>query len=153
MLSTVGSVIFIVVHWFAMTTWIIRDSHGTTEFCRNREKPPHANLSLIERFNSTCFSFLFGFIYNFAYVNFDDNSTYMRHFFYYTVCIIENMIVCTIWILTPSVRTICFCFNSMCYLCALPVFCLLPYVFGVAIMITYYLFFHPSKRQKVLNEP
>ncbi|XP_043463399.1 XK-related protein 4 [Leptopilina heterotoma] len=153
MLSTVCTIIFIVVHWFSMTMWIIKDSHGTTEFCRNREKPPHANLSLIERFNSTCFSFLFGFVYNFAYVNFDESSTYMRHFIYYTVCIIENMIVCVLFILTPSQRTICFCLNGICYNCVLPILCLLPYVIGVAIMITYYLFFHPSRRQKVLREP
>lgn len=153
MLSIVGSVIFIVVHWFVMAAWIIRDSHGTMEFCRNREKPPHMNLSVMERFNATCFAFLFGFIYNFAYVNFDDNSTYMRYFIYYTVCIVENMIVCVIWILTPSVRTICFCYNDMCYVCALPMLCLLPFVFGIACMIIYYLFFHPSRRQKVLTEP
>ena len=152
MLSVMGTAFFFLIHWTLMTIWIMTESHGTTEFCRNRKQVPHAPLSLKERFFSTSFACILGVVYSFVYVNPDDNSTYTRHFIYYGLCIVENLIISILWILTPSVVTSCFCYNSYCYLHVLPVFCLLPYVFGVAIMIVYYLYFHPSKRQKILNE-
>lgn len=154
MLSVVGSGFFFVLHWMLMTSWIITENHGTTEFCRNQKRAPHAPLTLKERFYSTSFACVLGMIYTFVYVNTDDNSTYFRYFFYYSLCIIENAIVVVLFIFTPSVRAICYCYlgSGSCYLCVLPLFCLLPYVLGVATMIVYYLYFHPSKRQKTVNE-
>lgn len=152
-ISSLGSALFFLIHWMLMTAWITTESHGSTEFCRNRKHTPHAPLSLKERFFSTCFGSILGVVYTFVYVNPDDNNTFMRHSLYYSFCILENLTVSILWIFTPSVRSVVYCFCESCFIYILPVLCLIPYVLGVAIMIVYYLFFHPSKREKASYEP
>ena len=154
MLSVFGGLLFFLIHWIFMTTWIITGSHGTTEFCRNRKSAPHASLTLKERFFSTSFACILGIVYTFVYVNMDDNSTYIRYFTYYSILVFENIIISILWISTPQVQAGCYSVfgTNFCYLWVIPVFCLVPCVIGVATMIDYYLCFHPSKQQKSVNE-
>lgn len=135
-----------VCHWICMTTWIIIDSQGILEFCRNYNYAPHCPPKLKERIYSVLFSVVIGVVHVFIYLNAVDGSTLFKHVFFYIVCFLENITACAFWIHTSSDEV-----KAAWYFNVLIVLCIVPFLLGITSMIVYYTVFHPSKHQSSVH--
>ncbi|XP_012274294.1 XK-related protein 4 [Orussus abietinus] len=133
----------LLLHWFLMLIWIGADSHGIHEFCRNKNRAPHIRRNIIERISSFMFVSVLSVIYIFIYLNPTDGRTFRKYFFYYTLCLLENIFACLYWMLTPSTDI-----RFLWYFQFLPLTCISFFLLGIVIMILYYVYFHPSLKQK-----
>lgn len=133
-----------ILHWIVMTTWLVAKPYGVTEFCRNRSHAPHIPLSFRERAGSTLFALVLGIIYIFTYLNPTEGRTFLRHLFYYVLCLLENVAASMLWAFASSTLV-----KARWYFKLLVALCTVPFLFGIAAMILYYMFFHPSTKHKV----
>lgn len=133
------------IHWTVMTTWLVKEPHGVTEFCRDGEHSAQAPLTIRERIRSILFAAVLGTVYIFTYLNPSEGSTFVRHLFYYALCLIENGTVAALWatFLNQSIKTYW-------YYELLIVLCIVPFCIGILAMILYYMFFHPTTKRKNL---
>lgn len=130
-----------------MTAWIIIDSHGMLEFCRNYNHAPHYTPKIKERINSILFSLVIGVVHIFIYLNAVDGSTFLKHVFFYIVCFLENITATVFWIYTSSNEV-----KNSWYFNVLIILCIIPFLLGITAMIVYYSAFHPSlKHQNSVN--
>ncbi|XP_015598586.1 XK-related protein 6 [Cephus cinctus] len=131
------------LHWIAMTSWLVAEPYGVTEFCRNRSHAPHTPLTIRARVGSLLFACVLGIVYLFTYLNPTEGRTFLRHLFYYIVCLFENVLASMLWafVSTDEARAHWF-FRTFVALC------IVPFLFGIAAMISYYKWFHPSTKRK-----
>ncbi|XP_076628451.1 XK-related protein 6 [Colletes latitarsis] len=130
-------------HWISMTTWIIIDSHGILEFCKDYNHAPHCPPKVKERVYSILFSLVIGVVHVFIYLNAVDGSTFLKHVTFYIICFIENIIASVFWIYTSSSEV-----KNAWYFNVLIILCIIPFLLGVTAMIVYYSVFHPSLKHK-----
>lgn len=130
-------------HWIGMTTWIVIDSHGILEFCRNYNHAPHCPPKIKERVYSVLFSVVIGVVHIFIYLNAVDGSTFLKHVFFYIVCFLENITASVVWICTSSNEV-----KNAWYFNVLIILCIIPFLLGITAMIVYYTVFHPSLKQQ-----
>ncbi|XP_029032765.1 XK-related protein 6-like [Osmia bicornis bicornis] len=136
-----------ICHWIGMTAWIIIDSHGMLEFCRNHNHAPHYTPKIKERINSILFSLVIGIVHIFIYLNAVDGSTFLKHVFFYIVCFLENITATVFWICTSSNEV-----KNSWYFNVLTILCIIPFLLGITAMTVYYSAFHPSlKHQNSVN--
>lgn len=134
-----------IVHWIIMTIWILFRPSGVEQFCRDLRKPPHASLTCIEKIKSWLFASVIGVISIFTYLKPSEGPTYWRHAFYYTICGIENIFACFIWIY----------FNvdvTKWYYELIIILSTVPFILGMSFMIIYYQFFHPAAKKNIVNQ-
>lgn len=143
----IPTIICCIIHWISMTIWILIDSHGILEFCRNYNRPPHMQLTFRERSYSILFAIVIGIIHIFIYFNAIDSNTFWKHTCFYLVCFLENITSNLLWRYTsPSEVKNAWYFNVFFALC------ILFFLLGITSMIVYYTIFHPSKKQNISNE-
>ncbi|KAK1126447.1 hypothetical protein K0M31_005082 [Melipona bicolor] len=136
-----------IFHWICMTIWIIIDSRGILEFCKDSNQAPHCSPKIKERVYSILFSIVIGVIHVFIYLKTVDGNTFLKHVFFYVICFIENLIAIAIWIYTSSNEV-----KNSWYFNVLIVLCIVPFLLGITAMIVYYGIFHPSlKHQNCVN--
>ncbi|KZC09005.1 XK-related protein 6 [Dufourea novaeangliae] len=128
-----------VIHWIGMTGWIIVDSRGILEFCRDYNHAPHCPPKFKERIYSVLFSIVIGVVHVFIYLNAVDGSTLFKHVSFYTICFLENITATIFWIHASSDEV-----KHAWYFNVLVVFCILPFLIGITAMVVYYCVFHPS---------
>ncbi|XP_011302176.1 XK-related protein 6 [Fopius arisanus] len=138
--------IAMVIHWLLMTIWIISDSSGIDEFCRDRRKPPHAITSTTENLKSYLLAGVFGIVHIFTYFNLSEGPTYWKHIIYYSLCSGENLIATFSWIYFRDSNQIKLWYNEF-----VPVICIVPFAIGIVIMVIYYKWYHP-RRKNAINE-
>lgn len=111
-------------HWLLMSAWLVQQQ---TTVCGSRCE-------------DILFSMVLGLVYIFTYITAKDGQTRYNYFLYYLICFIENtgmvIVWCIsanseIWFFYPAVITQMVCF-----------------FFGVAFMVLYYRYFHPTRRTK-----
>ncbi|XP_076239541.1 XK-related protein 6 [Calliopsis andreniformis] len=132
-----------ICHWIGMTAWIILDSHGILEFCRNYNHAPHCPPTVKERVYSVLFSVVIGIVHVFIYLNAVDGSTFLKHVFFYIVCFLENITATVVWIYTSSNEV-----KNAWYFNILIILCIIPFLLGITAMIVYYTVFHPSLKHQ-----
>ncbi|CAL7934399.1 unnamed protein product [Xylocopa violacea] len=132
-----------IFHWISMTTWIIIDSHGVLEFCRDPNHAPHYSPKIKERIYSMLFSVVIGVVQVFIYFNAVDGSTFLKHVFFYIICFLENIIATVFWIYASSNEV-----KNSWYFNILIVLCIVPFLLGITAMIVYYSVFHPSLKNQ-----
>ena len=135
--------IYCSLHWLAMTIWILAEPSGVMEFCRDRRRAPHTPLTLRERIGSVMFASVFGVVYIFIYLNPSHGPTFFRHLLYYILCLVENLIACTLWAFVATTEV-----TARWYFELLISLCIIPFVIGSISMILYYKYFHPSAKTK-----
>ncbi|XP_032690578.1 XK-related protein 6-like isoform X2 [Odontomachus brunneus] len=135
------TVICCILHWISMSIWIVIDSHGISEFCKDYSRPPHVKPKFTERIYSTLFATVIGIVYIFVYFNTVDSNTFWKHIFFYTLCFFENIACNAVWGYTslPEIK-------SIWYFKVCLISCALSFFLGIAAMIIYYTMFHPSKK-------
>ncbi|XP_054152903.1 XK-related protein 4-like [Oppia nitens] len=115
------------IHWFLMFLWIVS---MRTSFCKNR----------IEELG---YNAILAFIFIFCYFNPVDTPTRRRYILYYLFMFCENIIILTLWYFN--------CPESEIYKpLGFPAF-LISFTLGIAFMVVYYLWFHPSKIMNCRN--
>ncbi|XP_050574548.1 XK-related protein 6-like [Bombus affinis] len=132
-----------IFHWICMTIWIIIDSRGILEFCRNSNHAPHCSPKIKERIYSVLFSIVIGVIHVFIYLNTVDGSTFLKHVFFYIICFVENITATAFWIYASSDEV-----KNSWYFNVLIVLCIVPFLLGITAMTVYYGVFHPSLKQQ-----
>ncbi|CAD1468696.1 unnamed protein product, partial [Heterotrigona itama] len=132
-----------IFHWICMTIWIIIDSHGILEFCKDSNQAPHCSPKIKERVYSILFSIVIGVIHVFIYLKTVDGNTFLKHVFFYVICFIENLIAIAIWLYTSSDEV-----KNSWYFNVLIVLCIVPFLLGITAMIVYYGIFHPSLKHQ-----
>ncbi|XP_026295978.1 XK-related protein 6 [Apis mellifera] len=137
------TIIGCIFHWISMTIWIIVDSHGILEFCKDSNHAPHCSPKIKERIYSILFSMVVGVIHVFIYLNTIDGSTLLKHVFFYIICFLENIIATVIWIYVSSNEV-----KNSWYFNILIIFCIVPFLLGITAMIIYYGVFHPSLKHQ-----
>ncbi|XP_078037658.1 XK-related protein 6 isoform X2 [Augochlora pura] len=138
-----------ILHWIGMSCWIIIDSRGILEFCRNHNRAPHCPPKLKERIYSVILSFIIGVVHVFIYLHAVDGSTFFKHVFFYMICFFENTTATVFWIYVSSNEV-----KQAWYFNVLIIFCIVPFLVGITAMIVYYCVFHPSiKRSNPINTP
>lgn len=144
----IPTIICCIVHWIIMIIWIVIESHGVSEFCRDYSRPPHIKPKLKEHIYSTLFAIVIGLVHIFIYLNTIDSNTFWKHVFFYVFCFLENVAYNVVWwyISLPEVRNTWY-FNACLTSCALSFF------LGISAMIIYYTMFHPSKKQYASKVP
>nr|XP_033327032.1 XK-related protein 6-like [Megalopta genalis] len=136
-----------ILHWIGMSCWIIIDSHGILEFCRNHNRAPHCPPKLKERIYSVLLSLIIGVVHVFIYLHAVDGSTFFKHVFFYMICFFENTTATVLWIYISSSEV-----KQAWYFNVLIIFCIIPFLVGITAMIVYYCVFHPSiKRSNPVN--
>lgn len=135
-------IISCVIHWIIMTIWIVTDTRGILEFCRDYSRVPHIRPQFKEYIYSILFATVIGTIHIFIYFNTVDSNTFWKHIFFYTLCFLENLTCNLVWGYTspPEVRNTWY-FNVCLISCGISFF------LGIISMIIYYTRFHPFKRQ------
>lgn len=137
-----------IVHWISMTVWIIIDSRGILEFCRDFNHSPHCSPKIKERIYSVLFSSIIGVVYVFIFLNTVDGSTFLKHVLFYVICFLENITATALWIYASSNEV-----KTSWYFNGLIVLCIVPFLLGVTALIVYYSVFHPSiKHQNRVNK-
>ncbi|EFN81697.1 XK-related protein 4 [Harpegnathos saltator] len=136
------TIICCVIHWIIMTIWIIIDSHGILEFCRDYSRPPHIKPKFKEHIYSILFAMIIGIVHIFIYFNTIDSNTLWKHIFFYMFCFLENISCNIVWSYTSSPEI-----RSVWYFYIYFIFCVLSFFLGIVAMIIYYTMFHPSKKQ------
>lgn len=134
-----------VIHWMMMTTWLVAEPHGVADFCRDGKNAPFTPLTVMERIRSALFAAVLGTVYVFTYLNPSEGRTFVRHLFYYTLCLVENAIAAILWARHGPGNKMTkkwWNYDLLITLCTVP-FCL-----GILAMILYYMFFHPSTKHK-----
>ena len=137
--SEVGVITACLLHWIGMSTWIIFKSRGVIIFCQSPNRAPHNPYSLKERTLSVLFSSVLGFVYIFIYLNPEDSGTFARHFFYYTICFIENIFASILIVIIPNQIDVWYHY-------IISTSCIVPFILGIFSMIIYYMKFHPSMK-------
>ncbi|XP_043264814.1 XK-related protein 6 isoform X2 [Colletes gigas] len=132
-----------VCHWISMTAWIIIDSHGILEFCKNYNHAPHCPPKVKERVYSILFSLVIGVVHVFIYLNAVDGSTFLKHVTFYIICFIENIVASVLWMYTSSNEV-----KNAWYFNVLIILCIIPFLLGITAMIVYYSVFHPSLKHQ-----
>lgn len=133
-----------VLHWISMTLWIIIDSRGILEFCRNYDHAPHSSPTIKERAYSVLFSLVIGVVHVFIYLNAVDGSTLLKHVFFYILCFLENAAATSIFWMHASSSEI----KDAWYFNVLLILCIIPFLLGTTAMIVYYSVFHPSLKHQ-----
>ncbi|XP_031833264.1 XK-related protein 6 [Nomia melanderi] len=131
-----------ILHWISMSCWIIIDSRGILEFCRNHNRAPHCPPKIKERICSVLFSMVIGIVHVFIYLKAVDKSTLFKHAFFYGICFLENIIATVLWTYISSDEV-----KHAWFFHVLIVSCILPFIVGITAMFLYYCVFHPSKKQ------
>ncbi|XP_058804880.1 XK-related protein 6 [Phymastichus coffea] len=144
--STICVLVMCVLHWIAMTIWLIMESRGIVNFCKTKRRTPHLPSTLGEKIKSTLFSCVFGFVYIFIYVNFEDNGTYSKHLLYYTVCFLENISAAILVVLSVPTDL-----KTVWYHYVISAMCIVPFIIGIIAMIFYYIQFHPSMKHQTFS--
>lgn len=137
----IPTIICCVIHWISMTVWILVDSQGIIEFCRNYNHTPHMRPICMERVYSVLFASVIGIIHIFIYFNAIDGSTLWRHTFFYLICFIENITSNLLWLYTSPFEVKNAWYFNVLFAASISFFLL-----GIKSMIIYYNMFHPSKR-------
>ncbi|XP_054003602.1 XK-related protein 6-like [Hylaeus anthracinus] len=132
-----------ICHWIGMTTWVIIDSHGMLEFCRNYSHAPHFPPKVKERIYSMLFSMVIGIVHVFIYLNAVDGSTFLKHVYFYIICFLENITATIFWIYSSSDEV-----KNAWYFNVLLILCIIPFLLGITAMIVYYSVFHPSLKHQ-----
>ncbi|XP_076766728.1 XK-related protein 6 [Xylocopa sonorina] len=132
-----------IIHWISMTTWIIIDSRGVLEFCRDPNHAPHYPPKIKERIYSMLFSVVIGVVQVFIYFNVVDGSTFLKHVFFYIICFLENITATVFWIYASSNEV-----KNSWYYNIFIVLCIIPFLLGITAMIVYYSVFHPSLKNQ-----
>ncbi|XP_012222540.1 XK-related protein 6 [Linepithema humile] len=135
------TIICCITHWICMTIWILIDSHGILEFCRTYNHPPHMQPTLKERFYSILFAGVIGIVHIFIYLNAVDGNTFWKHFCFYVLCFLENIMSVLLWRFNSSLAV-----RNAWYFNVFFAFGVIFFFVGIAAMIMYYTF-HPSKKQ------
>lgn len=129
-----------ICHWIVMTAWIIAESRGVLQFCRKNNHAPHVTPMITERIYSILFAIVIGLVHIFIYLNVVDGNTLLKHVFFYGLCFCENLIANLLWMFNFSTEVT----NSW-YFCVYIIPCTVPFLLGIAAMISYYIFFHPAR--------
>ncbi|CAK9820893.1 XK-related protein 6 [Anthophora plagiata] len=132
-----------IFHWIIMTVWIIIDSRGILEFCRDYNHAPHCSPKIKERVYSVLFSMIIGVVHVFIYLNAVNGSTFLKHVFFYIVCFLENITATAFWIYSSSNEV-----KNSWYYNILIILCIVPFLLGITAMIVYYSVFHPSLKHQ-----
>lgn len=135
-------------HWISMSVWLIIDSKGILEFCRNYNRALHSPPAIKERICSMLFALVIGAVHVFIYLNAIDSNTLLKYTLFYTLCFLENIAACALWNHASSTMV-----KDSWYFHVFSVLCTAPFVLGVIAMITYYTIFHPSQKRKGVNTP
>lgn len=135
------TVICCILHWIIMSIWIVIDSHGILEFCKDYSRPPHVKPKFTERIYSILFAAVIGIVYIFVYFNTVDSNTFWKHILFYTLCFFENIACNVVWGYTSLPEMRCTWYFKVCLISSA-----LSFIFGIAAMIIYYTMFHPSKK-------
>lgn len=121
--------IFVVLHWCAMAFWVI---HGSTDFC-------------MSKWEEVLFNMVVGVVYVFCWFNVREGRTRYRMVAYYTVVLLENAILSSLWYAyrdpatTDAYASFALCGIFLCF------------ASGVACMVLYYGVLHPmGPRLRVL---
>ncbi len=121
--------IFVVLHWCAMAFWVI---HGGTDFC-------------MSKWEEVLFNMVVGVVYVFCWFNVREGRTRYRMVAYYTVVLLENAILSSLWYAyrdpatTDAYASFALCGVFLCF------------ASGVACMVLYYGVLHPmGPRLRVL---
>ncbi|XP_014470451.1 PREDICTED: XK-related protein 6-like [Dinoponera quadriceps] len=136
------TIICCIIHWICMTIWVVIDSHGMLQFCRDYSRSPHLKPKLREYVYSILFATVIGIIHIFIYFNTVDSNTFWKHLFFYILCFLENIACNVVWGYTSPAEVTCAWYFKVCL-----AFCTLSFFLGIAAMIIYYTIFHPSKKQ------
>lgn len=140
------TIICCVAHWIGMTIWILIDSHGMLQFCRNynsRSLPPHTLPTFQQRIYSVLFAAVIGIVHIFIYLNVVDGNTFWKHVCFYMLCFFENITSNVLWrYYTSSVKV-----RAAWYFDTFFALCIFSFLLGVTAMIVYYTTFHPTKKQ------
>lgn len=135
------------MHWIIMTIWIVVDSRGILDFCRNYNNQPHIGPRSQEYIYSILFAAVIGTVHIFIYFNTVKSKTFWKHIFFYTLCFLENISCNIVWAYTSPPEVKCAWYFSTCLIS-----CALSFLLGIAAMIIYYTVFHPSKKQHDLTD-
>uniref|UniRef100_A0A3Q3IJM5 XK-related protein n=1 Tax=Monopterus albus TaxID=43700 RepID=A0A3Q3IJM5_MONAL len=121
--------IFVVLHWCAMAFWVI---HGGTDFC-------------MSKWEEVLFNMVVGVVYVFCWFSVREGRTRYRMVAYYTVVLLENAILSSLWYAyrdpatTDAYASFALCGVFLCF------------ASGVACMVLYYGVLHPmGPRLRVL---
>ncbi|XP_024909523.1 XK-related protein 6b [Cynoglossus semilaevis] len=113
--------IFVVLHWCAMAFWVI---HGGTDFC-------------MSKWEEVLFNMVVGVVYVFCWFNVREGRTRFRMVTYYTLVLLENTILTSLWYAyRDPATTDAYAAFALCgvFLC---------FASGVACMVLYYGVLHP----------
>ncbi|XP_056437896.1 LOW QUALITY PROTEIN: XK-related protein 6b [Gadus chalcogrammus] len=121
--------IFVVVHWCAMAFWVV---HGGTHFC-------------MSKWEEVLFNMVVAVVYVFCWFNVREGRTRLRMVAYYTLVLLENAVLSTLWYAyRDPTTTDAYASSALCgvFLC---------FASGVACMVLYYGVLHPmGPRLRVL---
>ncbi|XP_013382547.1 XK-related protein 6 [Lingula anatina] len=117
------SIIFPLVHWIIMTTYLI-SSATKAEFCKH----------LPEEY---LFKALMGIVYIFCFINIYEGHTRFRYLFVYTLEYVENAVLILLWYFMTAQ-------TGVWYHLPAPIFVLLLYPMALVFMTVYYLRLHPT---------
>ncbi|XP_012265414.2 XK-related protein 6-like [Athalia rosae] len=132
-----------ILHCAVMTTWLNMEPNGVAEFCRDGDHSRLAPLTRCERVRSFFFSVVLGFVYIFTYLNPSEGRTFVRHLFYYALCIMENVGASILWAMEAKQNL-----RNRWYFELITVLCCIPFVIGIVAMTLYYVFFHPTSKRR-----
>ncbi|XP_034937070.1 XK-related protein 4 [Chelonus insularis] len=135
------------LHWIFMTIWMIKESSGILQFCRNQSREPHIPPTTLEKIKTYSLCGIYGAISIFIYLKPKDGPTLYRHIVYYTICGLENFGVTLFWIFEESVRAQ----YPQYWNYIIISFCTVSYIVGVLMMIIYYRFLHPKVKNQRKN--
>ncbi|XP_059055702.1 XK-related protein 6 [Achroia grisella] len=120
------------LHILTMTSWI--QFYERPVFCAQ------------SRLTEIAFSFALGAVYLFTYILSVEGRTRYRYAIYYTICLTQNIVCGLVWFLFVPEEM-----KAAAYYYTVLILCILPYVFGIFVMILYYSFFHPTLRKGAKN--
>ncbi|XP_064081081.1 XK-related protein 7-like isoform X2 [Macrobrachium nipponense] len=123
------TVIALVLHWLLMTAWIHAQS---TNFCASEQG---ARRPVLELF----YNFVMGAVHIFCYINLKDTPSRRRMVFFYTLTLIENSAMITVWYIIMEVRYSPWFQITMIFSTEV------LWVLGICSVIGYYAFLHPDK--------
>ncbi|CAL4059461.1 unnamed protein product, partial [Meganyctiphanes norvegica] len=127
------TIISLSVHWLIMTIWIHAQN---TSFCTTEAGKKRPLLEFI-------YSCVMGAVHLFSYINVKDTPSRRRMIFFYTITLIENTAMITLWCILAAPNPDVY---SMWYR-AIIVFCVeVLWVIGIFSMVGYYAFLHPDKK-------
>ncbi|KAK7075646.1 hypothetical protein SK128_011290 [Halocaridina rubra] len=121
--------VVLAVHWLLMTAWI--HAQGTN-FCAADDG---RRRSFLEFF----YNFTMGFVHIFCYINVKDTPSRRRMLFFYTITLIENTAMITVWYIIEEVT-----YDE--WFQVIMIFTIeVLWVLGICSLIGYYAFLHPDR--------